>query len=106
MNVVRSAIFLVQLSVFLTVCSLGLQASLADAVWLFRHPRLLVRSLLAMNFFMPLFAVVLVMRFELNPAVRIALVLLAVSPVPPILPRVQSKLGGSPHYICGLLAST
>jgi len=106
MNVVRAAIFLLQLSVFLTVCSVGLQAGLAASVWLFRRPRLLFRSLLAMNFFMPLFAVVLAMKFALYPEVKVALVFLAVSPVPPILPRLQSKLGGSSHYICGLLASS
>jgi predicted Na+-dependent transporter len=106
MNVARSAIFVLQLSIFLTVCSLGLRATLADAIWLFRRPSLLLRSLLAMNFFMPLLAMVLALKFKLYPAVKIALVFLAVSPVPPMLPRVQSKLGGSYQYICGLLAST
>jgi BASS family bile acid:Na+ symporter len=97
--------FVLQLSILLTVCSLGLQASLADATSLFRRPSLLFRSLLAMNFFMPLFAVSVAATFPLHPAVKIALVCLAVSPVPPILPRAQMKLGGSSHYVCGLLVS-
>ena len=106
MNIVRSAIFLVQLSVFLTVCSVGLRATVADAVWLLRHPGLLLRSLLAMNVLMPVFAVILAAKSELYPAVKVALVFLAVSPVPPVLPRAQSRLGGSSPYICGLLVST
>ena len=102
-NIVQIAIFLLQISIFFVVFSLGLQTSIADATCLLRKPGLFIRSLLAMNVVMPLVAVVMAATFHVNPAVRVALVLVAVSPVPPLLPRQQSKLGDS-TYIKGLLA--
>jgi len=44
--------------------------------------------------------------FDLNPVIKIALVTLAVSPVPPVLPAKQEKAGGSASYTIGLLVAT
>ncbi|MGE0120269.1 MAG: hypothetical protein AB7E71_20960 [Dongiaceae bacterium] len=90
-------------SIVLIVVSLGLRARLEDIAYLFRRPGLLLRSLLAMNVIMPLFAVLLVTSFAFHRAVEIALVCLAVSPVPPILPKKELKAGGSASYAIGLL---
>src|SRR5262245_22714452 len=106
MTAAKIVILLVQSSVFLTVLSLGLQATWQDDTYLFRRPGLLLRSLLAMNVIMPVIASVLARAFHINPAVKVALILLAVSPVPPILPQQQLKAGGTWSYICGLLVST
>ena len=105
MNAIRITFIFLRASIFLVVLSLGLEAKLADTIWLARRPRLFLRSLLAMNVIMPLVAVALAWTSWLNPAVKIALVFLAASPVPPVLPRKQSKLGGSSDYIHGLLFS-
>jgi BASS family bile acid:Na+ symporter len=40
-----------------------------------------------------------------HPAVKIAIVLLSVTPVPPLLPNMLVKAGGSAAYACGLLVS-
>jgi len=93
-------------SIFLTVFALGLQATFADATFLFRRPRLLFRGFLSMNVVMPLLALLLVMTFHLNPAVKIALVALSVSPVPPIFPKKILKTGGKEDYTIGLLVAT
>ena len=106
MTAAKFVILLLQASIFLTVFSLGLRATFQDAGWLLQRPRLLLRSLVAMNVIMPLFAAFLAAAFHLHPAVEAALVLLAVSPVPPILPWQQLKLGGSSAYVMGLLATT
>jgi bile acid:Na+ symporter, BASS family len=90
-------------SVWLNVFALGLRASMQDATYLFRRPATLVRALLAMSVLMPAFAVVLVLLFDLNPAVEIALVMLAVSPIPPLLPKKLVKAGGTDSYAIGLL---
>jgi BASS family bile acid:Na+ symporter len=58
-----------------------------------------------MNVIMPLFAAALAAAFDLNPAVRIALIALAVSPVPPVLPKKQIKAGGQAPYAVGLLVA-
>lgn len=91
--------------IVLTVFALGLSASPEDATYLFRRPRQLVRSLLAMNVVMPLLAAAINALFELHPAVEIALITLAVSPVPPLLPSKALKAGGGASYMIGLLVA-
>lgn len=69
--------------VSLIVFAFGLKATWRDAASLFRRPGPLLRSLFAMYVVMPLFAAALVAAFPLTPAVKIALLLLSVSPVFP-----------------------
>lgn len=89
-------------SALLSLFSIGLRASLQDATYLFRRPGELFRALLAMNILMPLFAVALISIFEFSPAVRIALVALSVSPIPPPIPAKMVKAGGTESYVIGL----
>lgn len=88
----------------LMVFVLGLSASSQDVTYLLRRPGLFLRSLLAMNVVMPLFAAAVVAFFHLNPAVKIALIALAVSPIPPMLPKRALKAGGNGSYTISLLA--
>lgn len=105
MTIAKLTILALQASIFFTVFCLGLEATLQDAVSLFRRPLLLLRSLLAMNVIMPLFAALMAAVFNLRPQVEVALILLAVSPVPPVLPRTQLKAAGSSSYVYGLLVA-
>jgi BASS family bile acid:Na+ symporter len=93
----------IKVSIVLTVFALALKASPQDAVYLFLRPRQLLRSVVSMNIVMPVFAAVFIRVFDLHPAVKIALVALSVSPVPPILPRKELKAGGKASYTIGLL---
>jgi BASS family bile acid:Na+ symporter len=97
---------LLQLSVGLVVLGLGLQTAPGDLIYLLRRPALLVRSVLAMNVVTPLVAAAIATGLHLAPELEVALVLLAVSPVPPVLPKKQVKAGGSSSYAIGLLASS
>jgi bile acid:Na+ symporter, BASS family len=90
-------------SIVLVVLGLGLRATWSDTSYLLRHRGLLIRSLLAMSVIMPLVAAGLVVAFELPTPVKIALVALAVSPVPPLLPNKELKAGGQASYAIGLL---
>jgi BASS family bile acid:Na+ symporter len=96
---------LMKTSIWLTVFAIGLGVTIEDVLFLSRRPGLLLRSLLAMNVIMPLVAVALADAFELHPAVKIALVALALSPVPPVLPKKQMKAGGTSGYALGLLVT-
>ena len=93
-----------QASIALIVLSLGLRAAPGDLGYLLRRPGLLVRSLVSMNVVMPLLAVAVAVLFRLDPAVEAAILVLSVSPVPPILPGKQAKAGGNVSYAVGLLA--
>jgi bile acid:Na+ symporter, BASS family len=97
--------FAINASMFLIVFALGLRATFDDMTYLFRRPGLLVRSIISMNIIMLAVAVVLSLLFNLHPAIKIALVTLAISPVPPVLPGKQEKAGGSASYTIGLLAA-
>ena len=89
-------------SALLSLFSVGLRASPQDATYLFRRPGELTRALLAMNVLMPLFALALISIFDFTPAVRIALVALSLSPIPPPVPAKGVKSGGSASYAMGL----
>jgi predicted Na+-dependent transporter len=102
-NLIRLALLI---STMLIVFGFGLSSTVRDATSLFRKPSLLVRSLLAMNVLMPFFATFLAGRFALRPAIAIALIALAVSPVPPVLPGKELKLGGHSDYVFGLFRAS
>src|SRR5262245_48681196 len=104
MTLTKLIIAVIQISMILTVFCVALNASPRDITYLLRKPGLLVRSLLAMNVIMPVFAAVIALAFRLHPALEMALVVLALSPVPPILPGKQLKAGGNFSYVVGLLA--
>jgi bile acid:Na+ symporter, BASS family len=91
-------------SVFLTVFAIGLAAHLDDVTYLLRHPRHLVRSLVSMFVIMPVICVSVALLTNLPPAIKVALVALAISPVPPFLPGKQLMAGGHRAYVVGLLS--
>ena len=105
MTLQQAVLLTLQVSVLLTVFGFGLQATTHDLLYLDRPPALLARSVLAMFVVMPIVAVVLVRLFELRPAFEIALVALAISPVPPLLPKKEDKAGGESGYGLGLMAA-
>lgn len=92
-----------QASLFVVVFGLGLTARFVDLLIVLRRPGLLARSLLATVIVMPVLAVVAVSLLELRPAVEIALVALAISPLPPLLPRRASRAGGAAPFGLGLV---
>jgi BASS family bile acid:Na+ symporter len=69
---------------------------------------LLLRSVFAMNVAMPAVVSAVVVLFGLHPAVKVALIALAVSPVPPFLPSQAVKLvtPARANYVYGLLVAT
>jgi len=103
MNFLSAILLLLKISIFLNVLAIGLKTTFADATSLFRQPSALIRAFLSMNVVMPLIALALAVSINLHPAVRIALLALSVSPVPPLLPQKAMKQGGQEDYTIGLL---
>jgi bile acid:Na+ symporter, BASS family len=95
----------IQGSMALMVFCVGLHARFDDVLYLLRRPSLLIRSLLAMNVIMPAIAVAIALWLDVDRALKVALIALSVSPVPPILPGSQLKAGGRESYVVGLLAT-
>jgi BASS family bile acid:Na+ symporter len=105
MSVQAIVILVAQLSIFLTVFAVALDARIEETLFLFRHPAKLVRSLTAMSLIMPLFVMVLVLLFPMAPVVKVSLAALSVSPVPPVLPGKLFRLGGSKSYVMSLFGT-
>jgi BASS family bile acid:Na+ symporter len=96
----------IQLSMALIVLCVGMRAPLDQVSYLFDRLGLLARSLIAMNVIMPIAAALLAAAFDFNRPLEVALIALAVSPVPPILPAKEMKAGGLYSYVVWLLAIT
>jgi BASS family bile acid:Na+ symporter len=94
----------IQVSMAAIVFCVGLNTRRGDIVSLLGKAGLLLRSLLAMNVVMPVVAALLAVGFGLTRPVEIALIALAVSPVPPILPNKEIKSGATASYAVALLA--
>ena len=92
-------------SIMLSVFTLGLKTSEQDVIYPFRHPGKLARSLVAMDIIMPAFAIAAIWVTVLPGPAKIALVALSVSPIPPIMPRKTTKMGGTQEYAIGLLVA-
>jgi bile acid:Na+ symporter, BASS family len=89
-------------SIVLLVVGIGLHSRPRDAISLIRQPGLLFRSVLSMNVVMPVAAAALVVAFRLPAEVNVALVALAMSPVPPLLPKKERQAVGDASYGIGL----
>jgi BASS family bile acid:Na+ symporter len=96
---------LLKVSIGLMVFGFGLHLSPRDLTLFFRRPGLLLRSLLSVSVVMPLVAAALVTTFDLHPTVKITMVALSLSPVPPLRPRVGLKAGGGTSYVFSLLVT-
>jgi hypothetical protein len=94
MSMTAIILLILKASIILSVFAIGLRATFADATFMFRRPGLLFRGLLAMNLLMPLIALGIAAALDLHPAVKIALVVISVSPIPPILPKKMLNAGG------------
>jgi len=94
-----------KISIMIQLLAIGLGTNWREATYLFRQPALLLKSILARNVAVPIVAVLLIKLFTLRPAVAIALGVLALTPVPPLLPKGQLKGGGRSEYVLGLLVS-
>lgn len=84
---------LLKITVTIIIFGIGLDSTLHDAFRLFRHPALLLRSLLAMYVLVPLAAVGLVILLPLPAGAEAGLLVLAVSAGAPLLPRKMLGIG-------------
>jgi predicted Na+-dependent transporter len=105
MTLAELIILVLRASVIAMVFAIGLNVALGDLLQLFRRPGLLVRSLVSM-FLVMLVAAVFVATFaDLRHPIEIVIVALALAPIPPLLPKKQTKAGGEASYIYGLVVA-
>ena len=105
MELEQLTIWVLQLSVLLIAFGLGLTTRIGDLHDAIRRPSLLARSLLAMFVVMPLVALLLARALDLPQVVGVALIALAISPLPLLIPSTLTKLGGPISQTTALLAT-
>jgi BASS family bile acid:Na+ symporter len=103
MDVKALILFALQIAIAGTVFTYGLQANRDDLLYIVHRPGLLLRSLIAMLVLMPLLVVACVYFLNLPQSTAVVLTALAISPVPPMLPKKHKKAGGIAPYGLGLL---
>jgi bile acid:Na+ symporter, BASS family len=99
----KLAIVACKVSVIMVVLATGMLTTFRDATSLLREPKTLLASIVARNVLMPAIALVLIAIFPMHPAVKIAIMLLSVTPLPPLLPAALEKAGGRKDYCLSLL---
>jgi len=95
----------VKLAIAAMILAIGMSSALSDLNYLWFRPKLLLRSLLAMYVVVPLVMLAIVDLFSIAPAVKAALLVLAVSAGAPLLPRKVSGIGNG-AYIFSLVVTS
>jgi BASS family bile acid:Na+ symporter len=90
------------LSIAGLIISVGLDAELDDLLYVVRRPILLAKAVLAVNVIVPVAAALLVFLFPLAPVARAGVLMMAVSPVPPVAPVKELKVGAERCYAYGV----
>ena len=92
-------------SLFTLVLAVGLDSEPGDLVSVLRSPGRLFKAILAVNVAVPLAAIVLLKLIPIGLPAAAAVLLMSVSPAPPLVPGKQLKVGGERSYAYGLYAA-
>lgn len=95
----------ITISLVALVFSVGMDATPKEVASLVRQPRRLLAALVAVNLVTPVAGAVLIAVFPLSAPAKAALMLMAVSPVPPFVPAKVMRGGARRDYAYGLYAT-
>jgi bile acid:Na+ symporter, BASS family len=94
--------YFVSLTIFTLMFALGVNHSFEELTSLWRRPGLLLRSLVAVVFLVPMVVVLLLWVFDLPPAPATGLAVLAAAPGAPLTYKRSQMAGGDPAYTASL----
>jgi BASS family bile acid:Na+ symporter len=102
MDILSVVSTVIQATVAVTVFGYGLSARPEDLLSVVRRPRVLFLSLVAMFVVMPVIALAAHVYLDFPHAAEVALVVIALTPIPALLPRTEIGSGGRAQYAYGL----
>jgi BASS family bile acid:Na+ symporter len=107
MEALRSLIpLLITASLAGLVLAVGLNAGRGDLLYVLRRPLQLLKAVLAVIVIPPVAAAILItLMTPLEPVVKVGVMLMAISPVPPLVPGKELAVGGRKEYAYGLYAA-
>jgi len=103
MESVKSLVgIIVQGSMILMILGVAMQSKWSDIGQFVRQPVLVLKGVLAINVIVPLVATIVALALPLPLHVEVALILMAISPLAPLVPTKAIKEGGQRSYVFGL----
>jgi BASS family bile acid:Na+ symporter len=93
---------LITLSLAGLVLAVGLNSSRHDLLYVLSRPRLLLRAIASVLVIPPIVAGLLIALLPIEPVAKAGIMLMAVSPVPPLVPGKELGIGGRKNYAYGL----
>jgi len=96
---------LVKVCITALILAIGMRSTVDELTYLWRRPRLLTRSMLAMYVFVPLVAVALARLLPIPPGLKVALVVIAISAGAPLVPRKLMPLSND-GYVFSVIATS
>jgi BASS family bile acid:Na+ symporter len=100
-----SLLVLLKLLVSVMVLAIGMGSTVSDLTYLWRHPKLLLRSVVAMYVLVPLLALFLMAVLSVPIEVEVALLVIAISAGAPLLPRKLMGLDND-AYVFSLMVTS
>jgi bile acid:Na+ symporter, BASS family len=94
------------ISLFVTVFAYALRARRRDLRYMWRRPRSLILSLVALFVLTPAAALIVVETIEIPTTAKVAMVALSLSIIPPLLPQKELAAGGEPGFAIGLTVAS
>ena len=95
MTITSFIVIAANMSLAMTMLCAGMGGNSGDTTYLIRRRGLLFRALLAMAVLQPAFVVWLCFKFDIRPAAKLVMLVMTVSPLPPILPHGLMKVRGN-----------
>lgn len=93
---------LLTLSLAGLVLTVGLNAEKGDFVYVMERPGMLARAVLAVLIIPPIAAGLLLWLLPVDPLVKAGIMLMAVAPVPPLVPGKELAVGAHKNYAYGV----
>jgi BASS family bile acid:Na+ symporter len=90
-----------QASLMLLVLAVGLESSWSDLAYVWQRPGLLLRGFVAVNLIVPASALLLCLAFPVDKMTEAGLVIMAVSPLAPLVVGKMMKTGADRAYVVG-----
>jgi BASS family bile acid:Na+ symporter len=98
-NAKHLIVLLVQASMFLLVMGVAMQCPWQEVLEQLRKPRRWVRAVIAVNVVVPAVAVLLTLLLKLPQPIAAGLILMAVSPLAPLVPGKALKVGADRAFV-------
>jgi BASS family bile acid:Na+ symporter len=93
---------LINLSLAAIVVAIGMRATRDELLFGLRRPAMLFKAVIAVDLVPPLAAAGLLWFLPLDPPVKAAIMLMAIAPVPPLVPAKALAAGGRSDFTIGI----